>query len=1080
MKSKLSALTPNGTERSTIRREVRRDVARQFYAGAAVAALCLAVLFMFVPTALDHASRLSLVLTMLALSVLASASIRSRALSQRALVLLTALAVTAAIVAGSAYLQWGISAPGLGLLGLLTCLVYAVAGRPAGAAMAALGAALVIGMAWAQYRQWLPAHGAESTLEALALRTLIHLGVITAGLGGGAMVVRVTSRYLATTEEREQRFRGLLAIATDAYWEIDAQYRLLTFKRHGGEDAAPEGIGQLPWELPPFAVDDDTLDLLRAQLEARESIRDLPVRWAEPGAGERHYLISGEPRLTAKGAFAGYWGVARDVSDDVQARQALLATETRYLELFTRIPTPLVLHSHARVLDANAAALQLFGHDDLHSMLGQDLLAAFEGGDSRERARRRIEELSARQPGDALPVAEFRIVSRDGTRTVVRATGVRVESSAGPAVLSIFVDDAERKKAEDAVRRSEAMLSHLVATSPDVITLTDLQTNRLAMVNKTFERVVGWRAAEVEGRSSGDFGLWHRQDQRERFVAALREHGRVRDLPAEFVTKSGRVISMLVSAARFSMDRRDYVVTNARDVSESERARLEREAILENASVGIAVTRDSRFVLANPSFEQMFGWPRGALLGQQSRCVWNSDEDYRVMGESSGPALARGEQAEFEIIARRRDGSTFVAQVGAKAIDRSRPLNGGTIWIVDDITERRQVQQALARARDAAEAANRAKSAFLANTSHELRTPLNGLIGLARLAAAPDADEALRQQYLLQIGDTAQALAAIISDILDLSKIEAGRLELEAHPFDLGELLDTLQRTYGTLAEARGLALTLHVGPGVAAAVLGDALRLRQILNNYLSNALKFTERGQIRLVATRLDTQRVRFELHDTGPGIEPAVQERLFKAFTQADESTTRRYGGTGLGLSICRELATMMHGTVGVHSRSGEGSCFWVEISLPAAEDGAATSPSTVDGRTLQGARVLMVEDNPVNMLIAVALLEQWGVQVEQARDGEQAVRAVERGAAGGRPFDAVLMDVQMPLMSGHEATRVLRQTHDAQSLPIIALTAAALVSEREHALAAGMNDFLTKPIDATRLQATLQRWIHRPSG
>jgi signal transduction histidine kinase/CheY-like chemotaxis protein len=471
----------------------------------------------------------------------------------------------------------------------------------------------------------------------------------------------------------------------------------------------------------------------------------------------------------------------------------------------------------------------------------------------------------------------------------------------------------------------------------------------------------------------------------------------------------------------------------------------------------------------------MYGWPLGSIVGQSGRVVWRSDEDYEAVGRTMGVLLARGEAAAAEVQARRFDGSSFTAAIGARAVDPARPVDGGTIWIVDDVTERRAAEAALAAARDAAEAANRAKSAFLANTSHELRTPLNGLIGLARLAASADTPEARRQQFLKQIGDTAQALSAIISDILDLSKIEAGKLELERLPFDLRELLGELCRAYAPLAEARAIELTVAFGDGVDGAVLGDALRTRQIVGNYLSNALKFTAQGRVQLAASRIDAQRVRIAVTDTGAGIDDDTQARLFKAFTQADESTTRRYGGTGLGLSICRELAQLMGGEVGVISQPGQGSCFWAELPLPATQ-AAAAAPAPADN-TLHGATVLMVEDNPVNMLIGVAMLEQWGVQVVQASDGREAIDAVQRLQAEGRHLDAVLMDVQMPCMGGHEATRELRLRYGAEQLPIIALTAAALVAERELALAAGMNDFMTKPIDAERLRATLARWVGR---
>jgi len=219
---------------------------------------------------------------------------------------------------------------------------------------------------------------------------------------------------------------------------------------------------------------------------------------------------------------------------------------------------------------------------------------------------------------------------------------------------------------------------------------------------------------------------------------------------------------------------------------------------------------------------------------------------------------------------------------------------------------------------------------------------------------------------------------------------------------------------------------------------------------------------------------ERVRFEVRDTGPGIDEATQERLFKPFTQADESITRRFGGTGLGLSICRELAVLMQGSVGLESAIGQGSCFHVELPLPPVPGGyAASGHSTIDMNMLSGAHVLLVEDNAVNMMIGMALLEQWGVSAESVEDGATAIAAVERSVSAGRPFDAVLMDVQMPGMSGHEATRRLRKRWTKAQLPIIALTAAALVSEREQAMASGMNDFVTKPIEPNRLRQALLR-------
>ena len=986
--------------------------------------------------------------------------------------------ITLTVGANGWLMGWGLRSPGLGVTGMLVCLLCIVAGWRTGATLAAVSAAVVVATALLA-----PGPVASAGGPPAGLLVGAHLLAIAAGLASGTLVSQTVLRFMHSAQERGARFRSLLALAADAHWEIDTQYRVVAATGQHKELFAmtpDNGLGRVLWEVPQFGCEPHTLARLQADLQARRPLRDLPIRWSTANGHSFAFLLSGEPRRNAHGQFTGYWGVARDVTAVQAANEALVATETRYRDLFSHIPTPLVLHRQGRVIDANPAALVLFGHADLAAMLGTDVMASLESGDSRERVRRRLEQLQDQPTGTALPLAGYRLVVQ-GRRVPVRATGVRVQAGGGPALLAIFIDDTERTAAEDAVRRSEAMLSHLVASSPDIITLTDLETGQYTMVNHSFERLLGWSAAEAVGKTSIELGVWGSEEQRNRFVQQLQTEGAVSNLRAQFGTKQGPPVDLAVSGARFAMERRNYLVINARDVSEPERQRLERIAILDGASIGIAVTRQQHFVLANPHFEQIYGWGPGELPGQSGAVVWASAEDHAAVGRLVGPGLARGEAVELERPARRKDGSSFVARIRGRAVDPTRPTESGTVWIVEDVTERRQFEQALARARDDAEAASRAKSAFLANTSHELRTPLNGIIGLARLARDSHTDEARRHQYLGQIVDSAQSLAGIISDILDLSKIEAGKLDVESTTFDLGVLLYTLQRTYTTLAAAHGLGLALQAAPDVDGLVRGDPLRLRQILSNYLSNALKFTPAGQVLLRAQRLDSSgHVRFEVQDTGLGIEAGVCAQLFQPFMQADQSTTRRYGGTGLGLSICRELATLMGGSVGVDSQPGVGSVFWAELPLPAVTTEAGLLLAAADRAPpdLQGRSVLMVEDNAVNMMIAVAFLERWGVTVTQAHDGHEALAAVQRAADAGQPFDAVLMDVQMPLMSGHEATRALRAA--GHQVPVIALTAAALVTERNAALESGMNDFLTKPIDADKLQATLARWCNTPRG
>ena len=990
-----------------------------------------------------------------------------------------AAAIVLAIAGSAAALGWGLLSPALLMPPLLVMAVAGTVGPRPAAGVAAIAAACLGLLTW---------HGTPA-LPAGSLRSahLLVLQFSALGLGwmGGRLLFNSLQCHHAMASQRESRYRGLLALAADAYWEIDADYRIsaAVYNHDEGRQLNREGgLGSVPWRLPRFVCHPDVLDQLLAELDARVPLRDLPVGWQALDGQERRFLISGEPRFGERGEFLGYWGVARDITADTAAREKLAATETRYQELFTRIPTPLVLHRHGRVVEANPAAVALFVGAEQGSLRGVDILQFYEAGESRDRARQRVQELENAAPGKALPVTDYRLQLPQRTAWV-RATGVRVQAEGGPATLAIYIDDTERRQADEAVQRSESMLSHLVATSPDLITLTELATGRYLMVNQAYERITGHSASDAVGRTSLELNIWRSEEDRRDFVAAVQRRGTVTDMPLRFRKRNGDECPLLVSAARFMLDRHEYLVINARDVTANERARLEREAILANASVGIAVTSNRVFVLANHHFEALYGWDAGEIIGQPGSVVWPGDADYAEVGAIVHEPLMRGEAVELERSARRRDGSCFLARIRGRAVDPRHPQDSGTVWIVEDVTERREAEATLARARDDAEAASRAKTAFLANTSHELRTPLNGIIGLAQLAREPGLPPATRTQFLEQICDSAQSLAEIISDILDLSKIEAGKLELNAAVFDLGELLAALHRSFGTLASARGLALNFEPATQAQGPVWGDALRVRQIMTNYLANALKFTAEGSITLTARRLFDPAlggpgacVRLEVRDTGLGVPTETQARLFMPFTQADESTTRQFGGTGLGLSICRELATLMGGQVGVDSQAGQGSCFWAELQLPVAQ--ATALPVALpapDVRLLQGRRVLMVEDNSVNMLIAVTMMEGWGLVVAQAQDGIQALAAVQQAFDDGEPFDAVLMDVQMPRMGGHEATRALRNTQAGCHLPIIALTAAALVSERSTALEAGMNDFLTKPVDAERLRSSLARWL-----
>ena len=493
-------------------------------------------------------------------------------------------------------------------------------------------------------------------------------------------------------------------------------------------------------------------------------------------------------------------------------------------------------------------------------------------------------------------------------------------------------------------------------------------------------------------------------------------------------------------------------------------------SVFEHATEGITITdAEQRILEVNPAFSQITGYSRAEALGQTPRILASGRHDaafYVAMWKN----IRDGGQWRGDIWNRHKNGDVYPEQLSIVAVCDAKGEVAHYIGIFSDISElARKVAERtgeLNQAKSQAEAANRAKSDFLANMSHEIRTPMNAILGLARMGAKENPGSKSWEMFR-RIQDSGAYLLGIINDILDLSKIEAGKLAIDAQQFHLGEVVANVRSHIAETAELKGLALHVDVDESLPAYLVSDSLRLQQILTNLLANAVKFTERGQVSLTIRRTGGNMI-FQVADTGIGMTSEQISRMFTPFEQGDMSITRSYGGTGLGLAISRRLTQLMGGDISVTSETNCGSTFTVAIPMAESETPIEEAPAIVaDTRSLLGCRVLAAEDIEVNRLVLEGILTDVGATVVFAENGRIAVDLV---VAQPDAFDVVLMDVMMPVMDGYEATRVIRKT--APRLPVIGLTAYALAEERERCLSAGMASHLTKPIDPKELVLSIR--------
>ena len=647
----------------------------------------------------------------------------------------------------------------------------------------------------------------------------------------------------------------------------------------------------------------------------------------------------------------------------------------------------------------------------------------------------------------------------------------------------------------DTISESDGRVQDLAAALDDVIWLLELDPlPRFVFVNPAYERVYGRPVAALLDGAGAWLDAVHPED-RERMTAIWRSSrtgpieteyrvvwpgGEVRHVHARAfpVRREGGGTPQIAGVTRDVTVERAQALALEASAAES-RAALERLRAAEERSrailaalpdVLLEVTPEGVWVDCRASRPEDFFLPPESVVGRTIADVVPAEHVATVMqAMEESRRTGRVRPVEYAISVPR----------GVRHFEArySWCATGNCLVTVRDITRRKEAEAELQAARSAAEAASRSKGEFLALMSHEIRTPMNAVIGMTELLLDGPLGAEQREHAEI-IRSSGEALLALLNDILDFSKIEAGRLSIESAAFDLPALLEEVVGLLSERASAQGDTLGCEISGDVPELVTGDAARLRQVLLNLVGNAVKFTQEGRVTLRVSREagagGTPRVRFEVQDTGPGIPDEIQPRLFQEFTQADASTTRRFGGTGLGLAISKRLTELMGGEIGLESRAGEGSTFRVTLPLPAAKEeeiGTREPARAARSSGPLGLSVLVAEDNAVNRRLALALLEKLGCRADAVANGRKAVEASLRTG-----YDVILMDCQMPEMDGYEATREIRQREgDGRRTPIVALTANALRGDRERCLEAGMQDYVSKPVRIDALRAALERFV-----